>query len=700
MDVESDGLQFELATVPTIIMTIIVAVVITSGRRQWFGQTVVLSLKEYIIRCFIVTSIIVGTLYSLVSDASVGDFMDQKMLAVITLGIAIAVEHFYGAQDEIVPELSTLANFSRFPGQDSASPNDGSSKIADEGIDKSGNHSSHSDRSQHPPRAENLQIVPNDEDNPTFSGATDLKRGKNSNFFTDNRSSSPFSNNITSKAMQLESPEQDNGSNVDNSPLHQNMRTVTHYSIKTPSAQDEYAKCLHVQVQEPMLDISQLQQRIPECVPTKHEIRDYSDYPADFTRASAKQVFDRMLFQWLPMFNRSSNDFTSFKSLPLQSVADSDGSLKAKDLGYWNEIPKTICLAMMSIPIVYTIAFELLEMADDMPNPILILLFCISYFPITKVFSHQGLNMVSSSNVNSSANDKPLSVKASTTFLQKYAAFFSWITLGGTIAMLYAMSKIWPKPPPPEVLLDLPGLLIALTTALVVGALLARTLDQQTRHRISKLALRSIGTCTLPTENDLCQMTSKNHKPKNKRSASQRRKLINNFLKTLRQERLHNETPQNSPEIVPQIETHQPGIVSLPASPEKKPNQKSKDDAGKHSVAKEKTSPKPVTKSQISKSALEKPIQESKKAEEPQKTKNPVGKPSTQKMKKDDMAKQEPKFQKKDKADVSQKPQNNSNQTQTKDATQTQNKKSKNSRETQTKKTERAVKNTQTAKKS
>ncbi len=94
----------ELTVVPTVALTFIIAGLISSGSRQWFGKPVVLSVKQYLLRCSLVASIILGTLFSLCQADFVKTLLDQKILILLTMASSIAVDHYYGLRAPRVEE--------------------------------------------------------------------------------------------------------------------------------------------------------------------------------------------------------------------------------------------------------------------------------------------------------------------------------------------------------------------------------------------------------------------------------------------------------------------------------------------------------------------------------------------------------------------------------------------------------------------
>ena len=103
----TENMSAELAMVPTIILTFIIGGLISSGSRRCFGKTLALTTKQYLLRCSLVVSVILGTAFSLSQEDLLGTFLDQKFLVLVTLASSIAMDHFYGFKypDEIKSTL-------------------------------------------------------------------------------------------------------------------------------------------------------------------------------------------------------------------------------------------------------------------------------------------------------------------------------------------------------------------------------------------------------------------------------------------------------------------------------------------------------------------------------------------------------------------------------------------------------------------
>ena len=97
-------MSINITVIPTVVLTFLIGALISSGSRQWFGKPVVLSAKQYLLRCALAASILLSTLFSFCQGDILNTVVNQKILVLLTMASSIAVDHFYSLTRDPNPE--------------------------------------------------------------------------------------------------------------------------------------------------------------------------------------------------------------------------------------------------------------------------------------------------------------------------------------------------------------------------------------------------------------------------------------------------------------------------------------------------------------------------------------------------------------------------------------------------------------------
>ncbi len=92
-------MDFELNVLPTMAVTLAIASLISGGNRQWFGNPIVLSGKQYATRNLIMTVVLLGTLLSFFGGDLAKMILEQKYLILAVAASSVSVDHCYGFSD-------------------------------------------------------------------------------------------------------------------------------------------------------------------------------------------------------------------------------------------------------------------------------------------------------------------------------------------------------------------------------------------------------------------------------------------------------------------------------------------------------------------------------------------------------------------------------------------------------------------------